>query len=168
MVRDLGSTNGTFVNGQRIEERQLKPGDRIQIGSAVITFCEVGGVESSCVGGDDKTVMMERPTDGNVFQGDLAEIPPYAVLQILELGRKTGELVIEGDTTGRLWLQRGDPIHAETKNQIGFDAAVALVNVTAGQFSFEPKLDTPQPTIEASVTQLLLEASRILDESSRT
>jgi pSer/pThr/pTyr-binding forkhead associated (FHA) protein len=31
-LRDLGSRNGTFVNGRRVEETQLKPGDEIQIG----------------------------------------------------------------------------------------------------------------------------------------
>jgi pSer/pThr/pTyr-binding forkhead associated (FHA) protein len=31
-VRDLESTNGTFVNGQRIEVAQLAPGDRLQVG----------------------------------------------------------------------------------------------------------------------------------------
>src|SRR5688500_19065415 len=31
-VRDLESTNGTFVNGQRIEAARLVPGDRLQIG----------------------------------------------------------------------------------------------------------------------------------------
>jgi pSer/pThr/pTyr-binding forkhead associated (FHA) protein len=31
-VRDLESTNGTFVNGQRIETARLAHGDRLQIG----------------------------------------------------------------------------------------------------------------------------------------
>jgi pSer/pThr/pTyr-binding forkhead associated (FHA) protein len=31
-VRDLGSTNGTFVNGQRVEQAQLNDGDRLQVG----------------------------------------------------------------------------------------------------------------------------------------
>ena len=31
-VRDLESTNGTFVNGQRIETARLAPGDRLQVG----------------------------------------------------------------------------------------------------------------------------------------
>ena len=31
-VRDLDSTNGTFVNGKRVDFAQLSSGDRIQIG----------------------------------------------------------------------------------------------------------------------------------------
>lgn len=35
-VRDLGSTNGTLVNGERIKERALSPGDRIRVGDYTI------------------------------------------------------------------------------------------------------------------------------------
>ena len=35
-MRDLGSTNGTFVNGQRVNEAFLKSGDRIQGGATVL------------------------------------------------------------------------------------------------------------------------------------
>lgn len=31
-VKDLESTNGTFVNGQRVENAWLAPGDRIRVG----------------------------------------------------------------------------------------------------------------------------------------
>jgi pSer/pThr/pTyr-binding forkhead associated (FHA) protein len=31
-VKDLESTNGTFVNGQRVEEARLISGDRLQVG----------------------------------------------------------------------------------------------------------------------------------------
>ena len=40
-LRDLGSSNGTFVNGERIEETQLKPDDHIQIGQLTFVL-EVG------------------------------------------------------------------------------------------------------------------------------
>lgn len=36
VLRDLGSTNGTFVNGQRVEEHPLIDGDKVQISSATI------------------------------------------------------------------------------------------------------------------------------------
>jgi len=31
-VRDLQSTNGTFVNGERVETARLSPGDRLGVG----------------------------------------------------------------------------------------------------------------------------------------
>jgi pSer/pThr/pTyr-binding forkhead associated (FHA) protein len=31
-VKDLGSTNGTFVNGERIETAHLAAGDKLQVG----------------------------------------------------------------------------------------------------------------------------------------
>lgn len=34
LLRDLGSRNGTFVNGRRIEQAQLEEGDRIGIGAS--------------------------------------------------------------------------------------------------------------------------------------
>lgn len=37
-VRDLGSTNGTFVNGQRVEETVLDHGDMLTIGDVEFTF----------------------------------------------------------------------------------------------------------------------------------
>ena len=38
LLRDLGSLNGSFVNGERIHERVLMPGDEISIGSTRIVF----------------------------------------------------------------------------------------------------------------------------------
>ncbi|MBX7194314.1 MAG: GAF domain-containing protein [Sandaracinaceae bacterium] len=38
VLRDLGSLNGTFVNGERVSERVLNPGDEITLGSTRILF----------------------------------------------------------------------------------------------------------------------------------
>ncbi len=169
VIRDLGSRNGTFVNGERlIRERRLRPGDRIEIGSHTITFCELeADVPIHGPSDDAETQIFTKPTEGAAFKGDLAEIPPFAVLQVLEMGLKTGvlELTLD-DGDGRLWLTHGRPTHAEMKQLEGFDAAVALVNANRGSFIFEPQTEVPNPTIDASVTDLLLEASRILDEGA--
>ena len=41
-VVDLGSTNGTFVNGESIQEKQLNPGDRLTIGQNSVQFAVLG------------------------------------------------------------------------------------------------------------------------------
>ncbi|MDQ7780259.1 MAG: FHA domain-containing protein [Planctomycetota bacterium] len=40
-IRDLGSTNGTFVNDVKINEELLRAGDQIRIGSTVLVFEDV-------------------------------------------------------------------------------------------------------------------------------
>lgn len=44
-LRDLGSTNGTFVNGQRVETAYLKSGDRIQGGETILEVEVTTGLE---------------------------------------------------------------------------------------------------------------------------
>src|SRR5258707_7703154 len=36
VIEDLGSTNGTFVNGEKIKHPRLKEGDRILIGTSLL------------------------------------------------------------------------------------------------------------------------------------
>ncbi len=168
LIRDLGSTNGTFVNGEQIEECELHTGDRIEIGGDLISFCQVdAALDNGEVtdGGEAKTMLMERPALGECIQGNLAEIPPFAVLQILEMGRKTGVLQVETDAgTGSLWLVDGAPVHAETKSQRGFDAAIAIANAASGRFSFEPSRAAPESTVQASLPELPPQATRYRDQ----
>jgi hypothetical protein len=37
VVRDLGSTHGTWVNDQRVKEAEIHPGDRLSIGLTTLT-----------------------------------------------------------------------------------------------------------------------------------
>ena len=37
-IRDLGSTNGTFVNGERVTSEHLQDGDRVTVGRTSVTF----------------------------------------------------------------------------------------------------------------------------------
>src|ERR1041384_6825875 len=38
VIKDLGSTNGTFVNDSRVQESRLKFGDTIRVGHTLLTF----------------------------------------------------------------------------------------------------------------------------------
>lgn len=38
VVRDLGSMNGTYVNGERVDSAPLKNGDEIQVGAFKLLF----------------------------------------------------------------------------------------------------------------------------------
>jgi two-component system, cell cycle response regulator len=44
---DLGSTNGTYVNGLRIKDHILKDGDRVQIGKALLKYIAGGNIEGA-------------------------------------------------------------------------------------------------------------------------
>lgn len=46
VIKDLGSTNGTFVNDRRITEHRLRDGDQIRIGRAMLKFLTSGNVEA--------------------------------------------------------------------------------------------------------------------------
>jgi pSer/pThr/pTyr-binding forkhead associated (FHA) protein/tetratricopeptide (TPR) repeat protein len=43
VLKDLGSANGTLVNGERVDEHELQSGDEIQIGDTKFTFQMVQG-----------------------------------------------------------------------------------------------------------------------------
>ncbi|UCE85388.1 MAG: DUF4388 domain-containing protein [Deltaproteobacteria bacterium] len=171
VVCDLGSTNGTFLNGELLTAtRPLAPGDRIEIGEVGVTFCQVeaGLDDASTVEGQTLLLTEPRATDrGGAFGGELDEIPAFAVLQVLEMGRKTGRLSIESpERPGRIWLVSGAPVHAETDKHAGFEAAIAVVRTGSGRFSFDPGEAAPEQTIDVNVTELLLEASRREDEEA--
>ena len=172
LIEDLGSTNGTRVNGEPVEgTRVLCPGDRIQVGGMTITFCQVEE-RFDTVNTADQTVAMSMDSlnrDPEAFRGELTEFPAYVILQILESGEKTGLLHVEtsaGDV--RLWVLNGRPAHAEAKGASGLEAAHRLFGLTQGRFTFDRGTPAPAQTLFGSVTEMLLEYSRICDELENT
>ena len=84
-IEDLGSTNGTFVNGQRVDELELKEGDRILIGTSILKLVlqaelldmvqlvleqgTVGGVLDRAVGSDiDTAQLLKQLIDRDVVR----------------------------------------------------------------------------------------------------
>ena len=54
LVRDLNSSAGTFVNGQKISTMSLKGGDRVRLGAVVLVLQDQqgggGGAKKGCLG----------------------------------------------------------------------------------------------------------------------
>ncbi len=46
MIEDQGSTNGTFLNGEQIDQRRLNDGDQIQVGNHIFKFLAGDSIES--------------------------------------------------------------------------------------------------------------------------
>ena len=81
-IEDLGSTNGTFVNGQRIRRSRLQGGDRVMLGQAEFNFLFDRPAES--------TVAVFSPQ--GIRGGALMRIPaPYIPPESLRPGRALEE-----------------------------------------------------------------------------
>src|SRR6202034_2004116 len=46
-IEDLGSTNGTFVNGEKIKRARLKEGDRVLIGTSILKLIAGDGYQDN-------------------------------------------------------------------------------------------------------------------------
>jgi len=62
LIKDLGSTNGTFINGEQIKEATLKPGQALRLGTVELKF-ETGKRQ------------MDQPRPAGVKIGDTAAAP---------------------------------------------------------------------------------------------
>src|SRR5438552_18571238 len=73
-VVDLGSANGTSVNGQKVSRRLLEPGDRIQIGGARVQLrLEEAGAEAASRPHEPQPIELEpdlAPVGARTLTGD--------------------------------------------------------------------------------------------------
>ena len=84
---------------------------------------------------------------------------------MLEMGRQSGCLAVEtASGEGFLWLDKGRIVHAEGAKKTGLQAAIAIAQADAGRFDFAPGSPAPEDSMSASVTEVILEATRLLDE----
>ncbi len=99
------------------------------------------------------------------FQGSLRELPLPDVIQLVAVSGKTGVFALKnGSEAGRIFLRRGQIVHATAGPLSGEQAVYELARWSQGEFAFTPGSETDIQTIEKSNTNLLMEAARQIDE----
>ena len=74
-LKDLGSTNGTLVNGQPAKEVQLRAGDRIRFGKVEACFeCEVASAAQPLPRLEEAEA---RPAESSARPADFANASPF-------------------------------------------------------------------------------------------
>jgi CheY-like chemotaxis protein/predicted transcriptional regulator len=101
----------------------------------------------------------------HAVSGSLSELYfPEAMQLILAYG-KSGVLHLkDGDIEGQVYLKQGQIIHAELGTAEGEEAFYKLALWNKGHFRFQVGEPSPRETINKSGTNLLIEATRRLDE----
>jgi hypothetical protein len=181
-ISDLGSTNGTFVNGEKVKRARLKEGDRILIGTSILKLVAVTRVAGAAVI-DSKTAQQrleataaaqEKRTGGRTaVQGRLEEVPLVDLLQLLSTSKKTGAIVIKGYRGGRVHLRSGKVVSAVIDADPTLPPKKALfrmVSWTQGGFEFVPhegEMPSMPSEIAEGTEQLVMEAMHQADELAR-
>jgi len=71
-LRDLTSSNGTFVNNHRVTETALNPGDRIKLGPVVFTV-QIDGVPAEIAPVESKAAAVATEDDIVDLEADILE-----------------------------------------------------------------------------------------------
>jgi pSer/pThr/pTyr-binding forkhead associated (FHA) protein len=174
MIQDLGSTNGTFVNGERIERMTLTDGDRVLIGTSIIKLVTTDGPAAAPMPKKklEEVAAGRRTNQVRSMSGAIDEVPLPDLLQLFGSSRKTGVLVIKTDTdVGKVFLERGAIVFANINDSELLSPEKSVHRILAwrhGTFYMEPlEVVELQTRIELSTEAALMEGMRILDEVNR-
>lgn len=180
-IEDFGSTNGTFVNGERISNARLKEGDRILVGTNIIKLVHRDSADASGMPAQSPTpgragvtqspATMRHDTSMTLtgtISGLIDEVPLPDLLQLFSTSKKSGVLVILSDDTGKVYLRNGRVFYATINDQQDLDPYKAFYRMMAwksGHFSLEhPTDEVFENEIDESVEGLMMEGMRQLDE----
>lgn len=177
-VLDLGSTNGTLVNGRKVQQAALEIGDNVLIGTTILRLV---GIESRqnedpVSEAEAREMMDQRATSKaeapRAMTGRIEEIHIIDLLQLLAAVKKDGTLTIRSrQLAGAVHLRTGKPIKAAILGRKDIGSGKAFTRIlgwTNGDFDFLPEIDdTINRELDASTEVLLLEAVRETDELAR-
>ncbi len=176
-IEDLGSTNGTFVNGEKIKKSKLKEGDRILIGTSILKLMSGEAGRAAPSQTEAKRELGERDASsrtqqGRTMSGSIEEIPLPDLLQLFGSSKKNGVLVVRTEhDVGKIYLRKGNIYYANINDldDVPADKAVyRLLTWTTGYFDLEPPDDRTWPNeVDLGVQEVLMEGFRLMDEFNR-
>ncbi len=173
-IQDLGSTNGTFVNGEKIKRARLHEGDRILIGTSIIKLV---ATESAQDLGAARAQMEDvaagkRTSQVRTMTGSIAEVPLPDLLQLFNASKKSGVLVVRTDAdVGKIYLDKGNVVYAAINDNYDVSPQKSFIRVMTweqGTFDMDPPEDREflEP-LQMGTEAILMEAMRQIDEVRR-
>jgi hypothetical protein len=176
-IEDLGSTNGTFVNGEKVKSQRLKEGDRILVGTSILKLIKQGANAPEMSDAQVKqqleqvaAVQSARQTK-TAMTGKIEEVPLPDLLQLFHTSKKNGVLVVTNEQEGRIYLRQGKVYYAviNDNHDLGPQKSFnRIITWEHGEFELRPP-DNQEFMVELdeSTEHLLMEALRQLDELRR-
>lgn len=107
------------------------------------------------------------PAARSTMRGELEHVSPASLLSFLEMEKKTGILLLIGDSVSRVFVRQGRILRVEIEgaNQIpSRNALMTVLDWNAGQFEFAPQDVLGRDEVGLTTTVLLLEHARLKDE----
>jgi len=175
-IEDLGSTNGTFVNGEKIKRARLKEGDRVLIGTSILKV--IAGDATSPAARDEAQVKQNlenvaaarRTSQARTMSGSIEEVPLPDLLQLFGTSKKSGVLVVrtEDNDVGKIFMRKG-MIYFVLINDLDdvppLKSMYRLLSWQKGLFDLDPPDEREFPNeINVSVQEVLMEGLRQMDE----
>jgi len=163
-IEDMGSTNGTFVNGEKVQGKApVHEGDRILVGTSIMKIVTSTGGNRRMPASDGGN------KSGRPMSGNIDEIPLPDLIQLLSTSKKTGALSLrQGENVGKLFLKKGKLYFATINDNFSISprkAVFRLLQWTTGQFELEPGVEIEAlEAMDESTEALLMQSIRRLDE----
>ena len=158
MLLDLASTQGTYVNGKRVDRSVIDFNDKVQIVNHELMLTREMPEIIEGETGPIPTPKMARTLDRRLkFFGGLNEFALITLVQFLHQEKQSGLLLLElGQNPGpRIYFLNGDIIHVSQ----GENLAELLVRQNHEQslfFYFHHETNFPARTIEESTPNYLM------------
>jgi pSer/pThr/pTyr-binding forkhead associated (FHA) protein len=139
LVKDMGSRNGTFVDGVRIEEAEIQAGQLVRFGN--IRFQFIGSLDDGESAGDLSVLSTRYNLGKPVLQPEQSQLISKAQVPVLELLLKG---VAEKEIAARLFLSQ-HTVHKHIKaiyRKLRVNTRAALLALLA------PDPKKPEPSAE--------------------